>query len=410
MAELNSIDQKYRVGHTYRDRAGHSFDDDEFLRWLRSGGKTISNSGGIRFRDFLKQEIIDPETGRKVPAFFVLVTAEKHTQFHNPWDDIIDETGGEIIYWGDAKFKDRGRTFDRFPGNGRLLATNNIRLGQRTRLAPPILHFTKPATGLIRFTGLCSLAGADIAWFEDSGKPVKNVRFRLAILDTDQVSAEWLRHRAVAETPEDMDILAPDVWAHAKNGRILKRHVWAAQIRTRDQQQPPASSGDRKILDEIMSLTPAQFETFTVALIEKMPEIVPGLNHQVIQTRRSADHGVDFFGNFTLPYPISYDISFVGEAKRYKSAVTPDKVSRLVARLGRGQYGLFFTTSWYTEQAQREVILDRYPVRLFSGLDIINILRAGNCISGDALSEGWKNSILSAVDGPAATGLTPQIR
>ena len=129
----------------------------------------------------------------------------------------------------------------------------------------------------------------------------------------------------------------------------------------------------------------------------------------MFRTRTTGDHGVDFFGSFTLPYPVSYEIGFVGEAKRYADAVTPDKVSRLVARLGRGQYGLFFTTSWFSKQTQKEVLADRYPVRLFSALDIVNILRAGNCISGTGLNPDWKASVLAQPASVDETGLVPSI-
>lgn len=64
----------WRIGHLYRDHAGWQKKTDEFLRLFRSGGSTLPNSGGVRFRDYLNLQLRDPETGRQVPAFFVLVT------------------------------------------------------------------------------------------------------------------------------------------------------------------------------------------------------------------------------------------------------------------------------------------------------------------------------------------------
>jgi hypothetical protein len=65
-------------------------------------------------------------------------------------------------------------------------------------------------------------------------------------------------------------------------------------------------------------------------------------------------------------------INFKGQAKRYNrsSAVGPEDVSRLVARLQRGEYGVFITTSYYTKAAQEEIYEDNYPVRLFTGRGI----------------------------------------
>jgi len=101
------------------------------------------------------------------------------------------------------------------------------------------------------------------------------------------------------------------------------------------------------------------------------------------------------FGFFRLPEPIDYLIRFKGEAKKWtKTPVGPKDVSRLVARLQRGEYGLFFTTSSFTTQAQKEVIEDGYPVRLFSGLDIVNILKRANRVTGGHIDKAWLATVL----------------
>jgi restriction endonuclease Mrr len=200
---------------------------------------------------------------------------------------------------------------------------------------------------------------------------------------------------------------APEVWRKAGKGKIERRQVWSSKVRAKQQQVPLAGSDDEKVLTEVSELSPAEFEAFIVALIDKLPEIVPGLEHRVTRTRRTGDHGIDFFGMFKMPYPVDYEIEFLGEAKRYKTAITPDQVSRLVARLGRGQYGLYFTTSWYSEQTQREIEADRYPVRLFSGQDIVNLLRAGDCVSGGRIRSEWKQLALAEAEQITADGLRP---
>ena len=118
---------------------------------------------------------------------------------------------------------------------------------------------------------------------------------------------------------------------------------------------------------------------------------------------------MDFFGRFTLPYPISYEIDFLGEAKRVVAPIAPDQVSRLVARLGRGQYGLYFPTSFYSELAQREIFADRYPVRLFSGQDIVNMLRIGNCIFRRFSQVDWKTIAISRPSETLSSGLRTSV-
>lgn len=398
----------WRVGHQYRDKAGVKFEEDELLRWLNTSAGSIANSGGIRFKDSVSGGSSDPETGRPVPAFFVLITRDMSAQHHNPWDDVVDEVSGNIYYWGDAKFSAREKLFNQFPGNARVEATNNLRLAGRLEEMPPILHFSKQKSGWLTFNGLCALSDVRHAWFEDEGKPIKNLRILLSILDTETVPAEWLRQRVIADDVRKVDRnLAPEVWRKAMKGKIERRQVWSSKVRSKQQQVPASGSDDEKILNEVAALTPAEFEAFTVALIDKLPDIVPGLEHRVTRTRRTGDHGIDFFGMFKMPYPIDYEIEFLGEAKRYKTSIAPDQVSRLVARLGRGQFGLYFTTSWYSEQTQKEIEADRYPVRLFSGQDIVNILRAGDCITNGRLRAGWKELALAESEGHSADGLRP---
>lgn len=399
----------FRVGHEYRDKGGLSFENDEVLRWLNTEAGSIANSGGIRYKDSASSPPVDEESGRKVPAYFVLITRDMSAQHHNPWDDVIDETSGNIIYWGDAKFSARKKQYDDFRGNARLEATNNLRLAGRSGEMPPILHFSKKRSGYLTFNGLCALSDLRHAWFEDHGKPVKNLRALLSILDAEEVSADWLNARVVAkDSLADVDRkLAPKAWLKARKGKIERRHVWASRIRSKEDQLPISGSADEAILEQMMSLSPAEFEAFTVALVSKLPEIMPGLEHTVTRTRRTGDHGIDFFGMFRLPYPISYEIDFVGEAKRYRTPITPDQVSRLVARLGRGQYGLYFTTSFFSRETQREIEADRYPVRLFSGQDIVNILRAGDCISGASIREEWLAMAIEDAPEQVSDGLKP---
>ena len=54
----------WRVGHTYRDKAGIKFEDDELLRWLNTEAGSIANSGGVRLKDATTNTPCDPETGR----------------------------------------------------------------------------------------------------------------------------------------------------------------------------------------------------------------------------------------------------------------------------------------------------------------------------------------------------------
>ena len=88
----------WRVGHQFRDKAGVKFEGDELLRWLNTSAGSIANSGGIRFKEPVSGGPVDAETGRSVPAFYVLITRDMCAQHHNPWDDVVDEVSGNIYY------------------------------------------------------------------------------------------------------------------------------------------------------------------------------------------------------------------------------------------------------------------------------------------------------------------------
>ena len=84
-------------------------------------------------------------------------------------------------------------------------------------------------------------------------------------------------------------------------------------------------------------------------------------------------------------------IQLKGEVKRYRSDnyINPVLVSRLVARLERGQYGIFVTTSYFSQQAQEEVYEMKYPVKLIHGKQLMDIFKRSSFWIDDAIDEAW---------------------
>jgi len=131
------MDHVYKCGQVYRDRAGVKFEDDEFLRWLHHE-RSIANAGGVRWRDFLTLDLVDPHTTRKIPAYFVLVTVRKRSQYQNPWEDMI--SARKIRYWGDAKVDSSKTSYLEFRGNQRLAAAANA--SEHGKDAIPPVHLS----------------------------------------------------------------------------------------------------------------------------------------------------------------------------------------------------------------------------------------------------------------------------
>lgn len=65
-----------------------------------------------------------------------------------------------------------------------------------------------------------------------------------------------------------------------------------------------------------------------------------------------------------------------------------------MARLSRGQYGIFVTTSYYSKQAQEEVYQDGYPVKLFSGADLVFLFRELRLVQGEQIKPEWLNEVI----------------
>lgn len=375
------MDYSYKIGHSYVNKAGDI--EDQFLKWVNIPGSGMGNAGGIRALNFVNKK------SNFVPAYIILVS-NQNTKYGNPWEDIVDLNSSTIKYWGDAKHHEK-MNYQSFKGNQRLLQTWHTILDGKLEHVPPILHFSKPKNGLVQFDGLCVMSNLETTWFEDKGSPVKNYRCELTILDIEEVEISWLHYRARCEDLSKLNDSAPKTWKDYILGRTRKLDIWSKSILSKENQLPPEKSKESGILLQLNQLHPTQFEAVVVELFKNLPHV----SHKIVRTRPTADGGFDFFGQFTIPYPIKYEIDFLGEAKKFakNNAVQPKHVSRLVARLNRGQFGIFVTTSYYTKQTQKEVLEDGYPVKLFSGIDLVNIVHELRLVDNGKIKKEWLESV-----------------
>lgn len=371
--------KSFKIGHVYKDILSKSRELDEFVSWFSLEKSGIGNSGGIRSAKYLNIK-------SELPCYIVLITRNFTHHWDNPWEDIVDYSTGKIFYWGDAKF-DSSKNYTEFRGNKKLLNVFHRILENELHEVPPILHFTKTERGEVKFNGLCALSNLELTWFEDSGTPVKNYRCELTILDIENVDLEWLHARVKCMNLKGLNKNAPEVWKSYIKGNTKKLDVWSTQIITKEEQLPPPNTQESRLLTQLHNLTPTEFEVVVVELFKNLPNV----SHKIVRTQPTSDGGLDFYGHFSIPYPVKYIIEFLGEAKKFgpNSAVQPKHVSRLVARLSRGQYGIFVTTSYYTKQTQKEVLEDGYPIKLFSGNDLINFLYELRLVENGVIKKEW---------------------
>jgi len=379
---------KYRLGNRYIDKGSRRNSADQFLRWINVDGSGMLNSPGIRPLKYTS-ELHE----NNLPSFLVLVTHEVTSGRLNPWDDIVDLSNAEILYWGDAK-ANPNKDIDDFRGNATLRAIYNYLLTGERELVPPILHFSKPEKGYVQFNGLCVLEKLDITWFDDHGYPTPNYHAKLKILDCRDVATDWLHHRVSQSEIHNLDAHpdCPDAWRQYKKGNLKPINIWATQIKSKDDQLPEENSQDDSILKALNKIDAFAFEKIIVSLFRQLKDIT----HQISGTKKTGDGGFDFYGTFNLPRPLNYKISFLGEVKRYgrNTAIDPKTLSRLVARLNRKEYGIFVTTSYFTPQAQKEVLSDAYPVHLISGQDLLNIMKDLNVIKQGKLDTDWLDAVI----------------
>lgn len=378
-------DRVYQLGKDYRDTGSAKDPDDEFLGWINLDGRGMRNMGGIRPLGFHHLKV-------PVHAAIILVTHERSRgSASNPWEDLVDLPHGRIVYWGDAK--NGARSVDEFIGNRAMRSAQDQVLDDNRALIPPILHFSKPSIGGVRFNGVCVLDRLELTWFEDGGRPVRNYRAHLTVLDEADVPVDWLHSRMTASSLDQLSGQGPETWRRYQAGYVDRLRIWAASIRDPAHQLPEDGSRDSAVLEQLTSMDPTEFEAATVAMFRELDEV----QHNITRTRPTADGGFDFFGQFTFPPPLRYTIDFLGEAKKFGRghAVSPRYVSRLVARLARGQYGLFVTTSYFTRQAQEEVIADGYPTTLIAGADIVRMMRELRIARGSEISKTWLKAVES---------------
>jgi hypothetical protein len=346
----------------------------------------MRNTPGVRPFKYTMKGI-----GGELPAYLVLVTNHRSGGESNPWEDIVDHPNGRVTYWGDAKYNQNKKGWKDWEGNEVLWTIYEELLEQRRTNIPPILHFSKPESGQVVFNGLCVIRRIDVTWFEDHGRPVKNLRVHLSILDEEHVDTEWLHSRATAKTTDGANADSPDSWKRYLQNREKTLDLWTTRIRSTESQLPKPGSPDAAILASFMELTPFEFESAVVDLFRQVDDA----RHHIDGTRPTADGGFDFHGHLVVSMPLAYEIRLKGEVKRYarKTGVGPGDVSRLVARLGRGEFGVFVTTSYYTAQAQREVLDDKYPVKLVSGADLVAWARSLGLTGPSGLSAKWMQAI-----------------
>ncbi len=186
-----------------------------------------------------------------------------------------------------------------------------------------------------------------------------------------------------------------------ETGTVRRYSIYNEQIRSPTSQQPdarlePLHEDIRTRLDGTSKERGHKLELLIERLLESMDNI-----SQVRQTPSSGDKGVDIIGHTNLLPDVTLGgnntkLEFKAQVKNKKGSVGGRELSRLASRVGDGEIGLFFTMSHYTKAAQQES-LSTYPIRLFAGGDIVDMLVQTDLTDGPRLNDQVVSEINESV-------------
>jgi len=347
----------------------------------------VSRQGGFRYRGT-----------RASPTVLVLTSNLAEPE----WPDQLDETTGTFIYYGDNRHPGQLlHDTSRF-GNQLLRQIFDwAHLGQR-HLVPPILVFTKEATGRsFRFRGL-AVPGSPVLeatedlvalWKTSEGQRFQNYKAVFTILDEAAISRAWVH--AVGQ--RNTGCTAPATWgAWLATGGIRPLIAPRSVIVRSRAEQLPRTPDDQALLEVIIQRyksNPHGFEACAGALTRFLLPSVSRLD----LTRPWRDGGRDGIGQLRLGCgAASIQVDFALEAKCYgaTNAVGVREVSRLISRIKHREFGVLMTTSHIDRQAYQEVVDDGHPVILTAGRDIVALLRTAG-LQTPLQVDGWLDGIAS---------------
>lgn len=337
---------------------------------------------------------VEAPSGKRRPAILISSSPHKVGSADTPWHDVFDSDHGRIRYYGDAKMP--GEDPAARPGNKCLLEALAVHTAvdpaERAN-ATPILFFQRTAVGgkhkgFLSFQGFGVIERTQRLTQYDPRKEASftNYVYDFAVLamvdENETFDWEWINARRTPEiTDEQCLARAPSSWrrwlqegssALARN----RRHVSKLLVtKPKDQLPEPGSRYDRvlKQVYDYYATKKHHFEGLSYAITRHLLGQTGGKFVEGWITPAGGDGGADFIARLDIGEGFGAVRQIVyGQAKclASTSGVDGKDIARTVARLKRGWFGVFVTTSYFSEPVQREVIEDEYPVLLVSGLAV----------------------------------------
>jgi len=333
-----------------------------------------------------------PGVEGRTPAILISSTHHNKGSEANPWQDHFDPDHGFARYFGDAK---KAGNPSLSPGNKLLLAEYEKHTSGdplvRARATPLVLFegvkLGDRVKGNKKFAGLAVIERAElVTQYNPKIGYFTNYVFQFAILsltaEDEELDWRWINDRRNSDLPLNATLeFAPKAWQRwIKLGtdgiELVRRQVATIRVENQDSQKPKSGSVEAKALAEIYDFysnhsTKHRFELLASKVVMDFVNHSGATYRYGWITKGSGDGGVDFVGKVQLGTGFAaVQVLVLGQAK----CEDPNKptngkdLARTVARLKRGWIGAYVTTSFFSRNAQTEIIEDDYPLIKINGL------------------------------------------
>ena len=334
------------------------------------------------------------ENGEKrIPAIIISSSPHKARTDATPWEDDFDPDYGRIKYYGDAK--DNSVRAADWPGNSLLLDLFSIYSSpdetERMLKGVPLIFLKRVEydgrkKGNLMFQGFGVIQSVQLVTQFDpklSTPYFSNYVFDMCVFsmkdENEYFSWDWINARRDPKlSTEEANKKAPVAWKKwIKNGSTglykVRRNIASTRIISTQEQMPEKGSREEEILKTIYQYYEGKKHTFELLAMRVTQEIFEESGVKFYPgwiTGKSGDRGIDFVARMDISSQISaLKIVILGQAKCEKldKPTGGVHIARTVARLKRGWFGVYVTTSYFSDNVQLEVLDDQYPIMLVSG-------------------------------------------
>lgn len=330
---------------------------------------------------------------KRIPAIIISSSPHKAGTDITPWEDEFDPDHGRIRYYGDNK--SNGRRASDSPGNALLLKAffdySSPDPDLRKNFAVPLIFLKRVnyggrQKGNLMFQGFGIIESAELITQYDpklKSRYFTNYAYNMCVFSLKEEGEvfdwSWITNRRNPNlSNEEADANAPKSWKQwIKEGQTglhkVRRNVSILKIISEQDQHPVPGSKEYQLLIQIYNYYQNKRHIFELLAMRVAQEIFEESGVTFLPgwiTQKSGDRGIDFVARLNFGSQMSaLKIVILGQAKCEKPSSPTNglHIARTVARLKRGWFGVYVTTSYFSKNVQMEVLDDQYPIMLICG-------------------------------------------